>query len=479
MDRIKDPILFDLLYPVILDGIKKVVAVYKERIIYRPSYFQYPEIRYWPNGLPNISKATFGNSPLVKYEAYFESYDKETPPKVILKELTGYKEVHTYLCENEDYNRIYGYPGKEEEWEPELRLIEININSHIKGLVAKALHTWGEDVSLSKENFLEIYFPIENSIYFKELPVVFYIPILFLNFDVDIFRFNDSISLVKMDEKHHLSRINVITYSENVSDTVISAATHALVLENFRMVNGNKYINSNSLSNINSFPLEEINYFFNALRMVIDHPTGYAQVLSKPINWTYAYKADLIAFHGASTRAYPYEFNQHYWLEPSIPIVSSEELKSIAAIYKGLKGQENKKIQLACKRLESCFLRKDERDIIIDAVIGLETLLSDSDKGELTHKLSMRISFLLQMSSLKQSKLEIFKNMKHIYSYRSLIVHGDANAEKKRVIKRDNQEPISTTELAVTYLKECIMIMINNAEYLNAKMIDEKIILSN
>lgn len=60
-----------------------------------------------------------------------------------------------------------------------------------------------------------------------------------------------------------------------------------------------------------------------------------------------------------------------------------------------------------------------------------------------------------------------------------MIVHGDAKAENKKVIKRDNQEPVSTADLAVTYLKECIMIMINNAEYLNAKMIDEKIILSN
>lgn len=321
--------------------------------------------------------------------------------------------------------------------------------------------------------------PIENSIYSKELPVAFFIPILFLNFDIDSFQFSDSISLVKIDENDHLSRIGVTTYSESISDTVLSAATHALVIEGYKMTNGNKYLTSNSLSNINSFPLEEINYFFNALRIVIEHPTGYAQVLSKPINWTYAYKSDLIAFHGASTRAYPYEFNQHYWLEPSIPVVSIEELKSIATIYTGLKGQENKKIQLACKRLESCFLRKDERDIIIDAVIGLETLLSDSDKGELTHKLSMRISFLLQMSSLNQSKLDIFKNMKHIYSYRSMIVHGDAKAENKKVIKRDNQEPVSTADLAVTYLKECIMIMINNAEYLNAKMIDEKIILSN
>lgn len=229
---------------------------------------------------------------------------------------------------------------------------------------------------------------------------------------------------------------------------------------------------------LESYPLEIITYFFNALRMVTNQPTGYAQILSKPINWTYGYTADLIELDGISTKAYPHQFDHHYWLQPEIPNISMEELRSVVAIYVGLKEQENKKIQLACKRLESCYLRKDDRDIIIDAVIGLEALLSDSDKGELTHKLSMRIAFLLQMSSLNQSKLEIFKNMKFIYSFRSLIVHGDPKWEKKRKIDLKNSDSILTADLAVMYLKECIIIILQNKEYLNANMIDEKMILS-
>lgn len=479
MNKPKDPRLFDLLYPLILDGIVKVVAANRKRKTYKPSYFQYPKMRYWPNGLPNISKSTYGDSPLVKYESYFESYNKENPPEVILEELAGYKEVFAYLCENENYKLVYGYPGKEDEKGDKLRILEININSHIKELVAKALHNWGEEVNLSKDNFSEIYLPIDNSIYFEELPVSFYIPILFLKFDFDSFQINDTISIVKLDEILQLSRIDVSTYSENITEALLSSATHALVLENYRLPNDNKYINSRILSDLQAYPLEIINYFFNALRMVIDHPTGYAQVLSKPINWAYGYTADLIKFNGVSTKAYPHEFNNYYWLQPNIPSISLEELRSVATIYNGLKDQENKKLQLACKRLESCYLRNDDRDIIIDAVIGLEALLSDSDKGELTHKLSMRIAFLLQISSLNQSKLEVFKNMKYIYSYRSLIVHGDSKWEKKRIISIDNQDSILTADLAVMYLKECIIIILNNKEYLNASMIDEKIILSN
>lgn len=227
----KDLILFDLLYPLIVKGIEKVVAANKKRTSFKPRYFQYPNMRYWPNGLPNISKSTYNDGPLVKYESYFESYSKEKSPEVILEDLTGYKEVFTYLIENENYKMVYGYPGEEEERKSGITLLEICINNHIKELIAKALHNWGEEVNLSKINFLEIYLPLENSIYFKELPVAFYIPILYLKFDFDFFQINDTISVVKLDEKLQLSRISISTYSENINDTLLSCATHALVLE--------------------------------------------------------------------------------------------------------------------------------------------------------------------------------------------------------------------------------------------------------
>ncbi|GGA64901.1 HEPN domain-containing protein [Salinicoccus roseus] len=476
MNKPQNPKLFDLIYPLVIEGIEKVVAANKKRNFYKPTYFQYPNMRYWPNGMPNISKSTYNTGPPVKYESYFERYSKEKSPEVVLEELTGYKEVFSYLRENENYKMVYGYPGEEEERTSEI--IEININNHIKELVAKALHNWGEEIDLSRENFLEIYLPIENSIYLKELPVAFYIPILFLKFDFDFFEIDDNISIVKLDEKFQLSRININTYSENINEALLSSASHALFIENYSFPNGNKYLKSRMLNDLEAYPLKTINYFFNALRMVIDQPTGYAQVLSKPINWAYGYTADLIELSGVSTRAYPHEFNDFYWLQPEISSISIEELRSMTAIYSGLKEQENKKIQLACKRLESCYLRKDDRDIIIDAVIGLEALLSDSDKGEITHKLSMRIAFLLQMSSLNQSKLEIFKNMKFIYSFRSLIVHGDPKWEKKRKIDLKNSDSILTADLATMYLKECIIIILQNKEYLKANMIDEKMILS-
>ncbi|OAN10137.1 HEPN domain-containing protein [Exiguobacterium undae] len=483
MSKPQKKVLFDLLYPLVVDGVEKVKVVVGNNKLknysYTPYYFNYPIVTYWPNGMPNFSTTFFSESSSpIEYENFFESQNEKTP-SIVLEELINYKEVFSYLYENEKYQMVYRYPDETNEEKSDLNLLEITINNHIKGLVSRSLHHWGEEVELTKEKFSEIYMPFENSIYLDNLSVSFYIPILFLKFDFDSFEINKNLFIEKLDEKMQLSRNGINSFIKNINEPLLSCATHALVIDGYNLPNGSRFENSRILKNPNSYPLEIINDFFNALRMVIDHPTGYAQVITKQIDWTYSYKADLINLSGGLIDAFPHEFKENYWLRPSIPSISMEELRSIIAIYNGLKEKGNKKIQLACKRLESCYLRKDERDIIIDAVIGLESLLSDSEKGEITHKLSMRIAFLLQLSSLNQSKLEIFINMKHIYSFRSLIVHGDLKWEKKRKIELESLGSILTADLAVMYLKECIVVILQNKEYTDAKMIDMKMILSN
>lgn len=476
MKNPQHPILFELIHNLVIEGIKKVVTVSKTRT-YRPSYFKYPRISYRDNELPELSTGMFSSGPPVQYEDYFGSYT-EAPSELRLEDLVGYQEIISYLSKDESYRKIFGMPGENKELEIEMNLVVISINKHLKELISRSIHTYGDEFELSKGNFLKLYLPIEKCIYSDELFIDFYIPILFLKFDFDFFRINEQISIVKMDETFQLSRISINSHQENIKESILSSATHAVVIENYIVKNDNYYIITSLLSNPSSYPMDIVDYIFNSLRMVINEPTGYAQVLTLPIGWTDGYKADLLNLKGFSINAYPPEFNKLDRLTSQIPIISERQLDKLVTIYSDLKEQVHKKIQLAYKRLESCYFRTDERDIIIDAVIGLEALLSDSDKGEITHKLSMRIAFLLQKSQLNQSKIEIFKNMKSIYSFRSLIVHGDPNWEKKRIIQLESSESISTAQLAVLYLKECILVITKNTEYTNAKLIDEKMILS-
>ena len=104
------------------------------------------------------------------------------------------------------------------------------------------------------------------------------------------------------------------------------SATHALKLENYRVSNMNSWISHSTFGELDNYPLEQINAFFNTLR-INNCLSGYAQIIAKPIGWTETYKADLIDLKGISTKMYPVEFNNYYWNRDSFPILDEQHLK--------------------------------------------------------------------------------------------------------------------------------------------------------
>ncbi|PFX51355.1 hypothetical protein COL31_16170 [Bacillus pseudomycoides] len=331
---------------------------------------------------------------------------------------------------------------------------------------------------MTKEQLIKLYQPLENRVLFKDLYVDIYIPILFTKFKVKEHKLTDSISIVEMSEVFQKSRSQIESFSEGIPEPVLMSATHALKLENYRIENMNSWTGHHIFGDFDRYPLEQINAFFNTLR-VNNFLTGYAQIISSPINWTERYTADLLDLKGTSVRMYPVEFNNYYWNKDAFPIVDEVRLKEIQMIFKELVEKEYKKINLACSRLENSFYRKEEGDKIIDIVIGLESLLSDKEKGEITYKLSLRAAYLLQFSSLGDSKLDVFNNMKAIYAYRSAIVHGQnqKNLERRRYIENVEGDKKLVLEVAEIYLKECIKVLIHKPEFLDATVIDKKLIL--
>ncbi|MCR8996264.1 hypothetical protein [Brevibacillus laterosporus] len=71
--------------------------------------------------------------------------------------------------------------------------------------------------------------------------------------------------------------------------------------------------------------------------------------------------------------------------------------------------------------------------------------------------------------------------MKSIYDYRSAIVHGEnqSKLDKKRYLSNLNEEAKLVVEVAESYLKECIKVLIHKPKFLKAKNIDEELILGN
>ncbi len=476
VDNMSKENLFELVFKVVKKGITEVLEKKsKETVALFRGHTNYPTISFEKNGFPSIFKSPFGNDNVIDYEKYFKTnpnIDNEND-KIDLTKFAEYTELKNLILQCDKYIEVYRL-GNEDK----LRLLDFSISNQLINLICKSIHEFGEGNNLTKEQLIKLYQPLENRVLFENLDVEIYIPILFTKFEMKEYQLTDSISIVEMSEVFQKSRSVIESYSEGIPNQVLMSATHALKLENFWTENMNMWTGHSIYRDFNSYPLEQINAFFNTLR-INNILTGYAQIIASPINWTEEYTADLLDLKGLAIRMYPVAFNNYYWNNDDFPTVDEVRLNEIQLIFKDLVGNEYKQINLACSRLENSFYRKDEGDKIIDIVIGLESLLSDNKSGDITYKLSLRAAYLLQFSSLGDSKLDIFNNMKAIYAYRSAIVHGQNQNKlaKKRYIKNAEGNKKLVLEVAENYLKECIKVLIHKPEFLDATVIDNKLIL--
>lgn len=88
-------------------------------------------------------------------------------------------------------------------------------------------------------------------------------------------------------------------------------------------------------------------------------------------------------------------------------------------------------LKIACSRYGSAVVRRSAADRLLDAVVGLESILlhgvgDAKDRGELRFRLALRYATLVEQGS---NRKYAFRTMRDIYDARSKIVHGEG-AEK-------------------------------------------------
>jgi hypothetical protein len=166
------------------------------------------------------------------------------------------------------------------------------------------------------------------------------------------------------------------------------------------------------------------------------------------------------------------------------PKISDNQLQNVQELFSVLISIQNttsgSRLRLAIKRLNSCYMREEEEDAILDATIGLEILLSDGDTQEVTHKLALRLAALSTLVlGYEYQAATIFRNVKRtIYPYRSAVVHGnESRASKTREIRTEAGEAIPAVKLAIEYLGMTIRAVAAHPEYLDLALIDEKLLL--
>ncbi|TVL52132.1 HEPN domain-containing protein [Shewanella algae] len=460
-----------LLLAALKDGLTKVADVVSSKK-YIGTYYEWPSIYFRENGLPNLSSSSFEGAK--EYRKCFGPKEDE----IIESDIESFSNFLEFVTSNEDLeSRFIMKQWKEIRSNnfPDVRTIFIY--SIVKNAIERYIHVH-DSFEYNEDKAKDIIYEVQNFIFLDTLSIDIVIPILFVNFDFDSYTLSDGIEVRRLTEKEHLARYNIKSYNVSVHDSVLSSATHALVLKDWEVENSPCTMDFNNLENIRAYPIELINKFFASIRLVKNISTGYAQVFSLAKSWISHCKADLPHVVGTTTRSYPASFEDYYWNIESVPLVGNSEMNTIGKIFNLLVDSEENSIDLSVKRLNQCLVRDSEEDSVLDATIALETLLSDDGNQEMTHKLAMRVGALVNLdSSFGKTPQQAFKDIKSIYAYRSAIVHGSKKLDKKRFIKLEDNKETTTHSLAVEYLRFVLKVLLENPKYRDPKLVDSELLL--
>jgi hypothetical protein len=111
--------------------------------------------------------------------------------------------------------------------------------------------------------------------------------------------------------------------------------------------------------------------------------------------------------------------------------LTDTHIEPLKAIYKSLSGNRNRQIAIALERLSRSEGRYSQIDGVIDAVIGLEALLTPDHNTDMSFRLALNFALI----GPKSERNERFKNLKELSSVRGKIVHGNQPMESKLFIK--------------------------------------------
>lgn len=477
-----DPTLFDLAAKAVEEGISEVRKL-KEEKKYIGTYFDFPKMAHFENGIPTFSTSSF-SGPTDYKEAFGRRDDKLlrldlTPSFVALFDYIKYADTVSS-------SRVREYFSSSETETPTETLTTTGpsiyraiLDRLVTSMVDRYIHLHA-DAPFTVEQFAAIYQPLESALFNEILPVEIVIPILFIKFEFDSVAIADNASIERMSNDFQLARYTKGSNSMGINSTVLGAATHALVLTGWELKNHRFHEAFNAFYTASAYPTEQIDKFFTAVRIATGASTGYAQLLLRPDGWAHDYEAHLPPVEGTSVRRYPIWFETHYWLTPQLPTLTTQQAMEIGRVFSKLQESDDKRLLIATQRLNLCLLRETEEDSILDATIAMEALLSDDERQEMTHKLALRMAALVSFcKSGQQTPVEVFRAVKQIYRYRSAVVHGSAKTTDKHEIAISDKEKIPTVTLAINYLRMAINILIDNPQYLKASKIDEELILGN
>lgn len=318
------------------------------------------------------------------------------------------------------------------------------------------------------EELRSIYEQIERARFSEKLAGDVIVPLVAVSFDADEpVRINSNTWIEPLTKEVHRARALPWMRQENVSPYVAAAATHAVVVRDVQFSN---QVHGRSPGDLPPEISVDIAYLVaEAVYIVSEVSTGYAQILVRPRDWADTWALDLPPLWSAWTgRAYPEELNTRGWSKVRKPIPAPE----IDEIIRMAKSLENapKNVSIAARRCRRSSFRDDVEDVILDIAIGIEALVG-LEPDALTHRMAQRAAIALADEVPPENTYGL---LKQFYGIRSKIAHG--NSPKKWTVKLGDSEfsAVSTGRYLLRTLLRSLLLSDNpwNASSLDERMLE-------
>lgn len=318
------------------------------------------------------------------------------------------------------------------------RLRRTYLTDILAGTISRAEATGVDSDDI--DGLLAIYVQLERAKLAETLDGDLLVPITLTDFRISgNTPLGDGVHIEPLTEGLQCARAVNVLDSDSVSAYLVAAATHAIVVEDISIENRSytdRIISANRADStlIPASAMEHVDRLVQAVHIVTSMQTGYSQILVRPKNWADIWIGDLPAVWSLRTvREFPAGGSQ--WHGPK-EVITDSHLAEIVVAFAKLRDSP-KYAQLSARRAVRAMMRADDEDRTLDATIGIEALVLDTDKNELRFRLALRAAAAL---SDQWEPHAIFKLALGVYDHRSQIAHGATPKKSRETFKFEDTE---------------------------------------
>ncbi len=452
------------------DGINLALDRYEELkaknfdSLYLPKHEDFPSISDFSSGLPHFSTTPAYLGFKVSYKKILSDSKKDIELdswNTLLELFFNDEEIYEYI-EWKDW-----YPTKEGV---KKEIYTFSIFEDLRSIIDSIIHSVKNPRNKSKAKAEKI----SNWVKAITKNVVNYeiiIPIIFHQPDCQRITLDENIRIQRIDKKLQLSRHHKLPENIVAHKNVVGAATHAIFISNILkdIPNKNREKKYGIIKQRIDENFDQITKIFSIFRLVINDSIGFCQVIAYPTDFEDRWLAELPSVKIFGFKKFPPSFEENGWHEKRV--ISKKQLQLIKKYYNQI--TNDKKIELAKRKLFDSDLRTNTDDSVLDIATGLEALLSDSIDN-LKYKISLRSAAICKKKKFYEfTPVEVKIGIKTFYDFRSAIIHGNTkNLNKKKIIKLDRFQPIETLWFGRNVLKHLIEYLMLNPAFRNIENID-------